>query len=306
MAYKNNGTVHWNGVAGEHEMTSFLNDYVINKNYQPIFMDFFAKEYKIISVNANEMEFIQEGGTQKIEDIYEKYNKIKISIKTKELKNQKPNGTFDLINTSQLSSLADRSNTSFYDVLKTMEKYKINIRKEYSTKPSIFTNVKIENIRKEVTQQCNSLLKTIDGDTINSLLLKIIDHEANITIIRFKEKNSQNNVDKNQVYFLKKDWIKEIMKDINLKQNYISNKTSAFIKNKDGSNGILRIRVVYNNGVSSLIGIGGRTSSGKNKNTISTLTLKIQVDKVQDVIDRFGIQFKNLEKFKKLKKDLKK
>jgi hypothetical protein len=79
------------------------------------------------------------------------------------------------------------------------------------------------------------------------------------------------------------------MEQIDYKQTFENTKSSAFIKNKDGNNSVLRIRVVYNNGVSSLIGIKGKTNTGKPKNTSSALTFKIQIDKVQELINEYGI-----------------
>jgi hypothetical protein len=164
----------------------------------------FQKEYNVEYKDTTQMNFIQKGGTKNKEDIYETINEIKISLKTKELKNGKPNGTFDLINTSSLNTLVDESNINFHHVLEKMNFYKEQVRKEYSEKPEIFTPDKVCIVKKEVALQYNKILNSIDGETIKSILAKVINNEVTSTIIYLKNKKVEK-IQDTDVYFLKKD-----------------------------------------------------------------------------------------------------
>lgn len=76
---------------------------------------------------------------------------------------------------------------------------------------------------------------------------------------------------------------------INRDQNICSVKNSSFIKYQDGSSSVFRIRVVLNNGTSALLRQYRLLEPDPNKNNSSVLTLKMQVDKVKEIINKYDV-----------------
>lgn len=274
MAYKTDGTPHYNGINGEDAVLIYFNDKL---NY-----DFISTSInKALSKNEKfkPFNFIKKGGTQNREDIFCINNQISISVKSKKKQNKTYKGTFDLINTSSIRNFIC-SNEKYDKRINEWFTWLENIKnKEYS----------YSNIKKEVENYCRLILNSINGTQIKQIFLKIFEMEgSNIEVIRDYSNSINESITNDCLHFLKHSWFnEEFEKNIDENQNISSSKTSAFIKTKNGENSVFRIRVVTNNGVSALMRELGISPKINGKNNNSSLTLKIQVDKVMEVINKY-------------------
>lgn len=276
MVYKNDGTPHKNGIEGENVIVIFFNDKL---NY-----DFISSSINR-SMDTNKIfkpfNFVKKGGTQNRVDIFCENNNVSISIKTKKKEKNKYKGTFDLINTSCLEDFTCENKEYFKSIdnwLNWTEKIK---NKRYS----------YLEIKKEVENYCRSILNEINGKQIENIFKRISEIEGNnIEVIRDYKDSVNEKIEEKSIHFLKYNWFNEEFKNtIDKTQNINSSKTSAFIKTIDGKNSFFRIRVVTNNGVSALMRGLGILSKIGGKNNNSQMTLKIQVDKVLEVIKKYDV-----------------
>lgn len=276
MVYKTDGSPHYNGIMGEDVVLIYFNDKL---NY-----DFISTSInKALGKNEKfkPFNFIKKGGTQNREDIFCINNQISISVKSKKKQNKTYKGTFDLINTS-----------SIRDFICNNENYDKRINEWFTGLETIKNNEhSYSNVKKKVENYCKLILNSINGTQIKQIFLKIREMEgSNIEVIRDYSNSINESITDDCLHFLKHSWFnEEFQKNIDENQNISSSKTSAFIKTKNGENSVFRIRVVTNNGVSALMRGLGISPKINNKNNNSSLTLKIQVDKVMEVVNKYDV-----------------
>lgn len=280
MVYKIDGSSHKNGVAGEESLLKFFND---ENNFS--FISNSLKKWGKVE-NFQKFNFIFRGGTQNREDIYCANNDIKISIKTKKKINNIYKGTFDLINTSSLSKVISKDNIKCLKLIKEWEDLLKEAKKN--------KNLNKQSVKNIVSKYCNSMLNTITGADIKSIFNAILLKEKDvIEVIRDYKNEVFESIEKSDLHFLEYHWFeKELNTNIDLKQKITSNKNSSFIKNINDENGLFRIRIVLNNGLSALMRELNLETKLKNKNNTSSLTIKIQVDKIREVIDKYDLNYK--------------
>lgn len=280
MVYKIDGSSHNNGVKSEKIFVNFLN----NKENFEFISDSLNKALGS-NIKFHEFNFVHKGGTKSRDDVLCLNNNIKLSLKTKKLNGKKYKGTFDLINTSDLTELIFY-NVEFEKAISEWNIFKTKIRDDK-------VNEKI--VRNAVSESYKKILNTITIDQLNSIFNKIEKLEDdNIEVIRDYVIDVSEPITKNNVHFLEKNWfIKEFKNEVDHNQKISTSKTSSFLMNKDNTNGIFRIRVVLNNGVSALLREVGISQKIKGKNNNSLITIKIQVDKVREVVEKYDVNIKN-------------
>lgn len=277
MAYKTDGSSHSNGVVGEDSLLKFFNS-PENFTYVNKLLRKWDPTKKLKNFN-----FISKGGTQNREDIYCVNNDTRISIKTKKKVNDKYKGTFDLINTSSLSKVISKNNVEFLRLIHEWEDWLSKIRNN--------KNLSKEYVKSTVEKFYNSILNTITGDDINSIFNIILSKEENVVeVIRDYRYSVFEEVKPADLHFLEYHWFKkELDNNIDLDQKITSEKNSSFIKDINGENSVFRIRIVLNNGIDALMRSLNLKPHLKNKNNTSSLTIKIQVDKVKEVIEKYDL-----------------
>lgn len=278
MVYKIDGSSHKNGVKSEIEVSCFLNEFNLS-----------GLEQKKLLINAirrssglkelKNLNFQHTGTTKRIDDILEINNKLKISLKTR----QKKNTTIDLINTSKLEDVIDKKNITFFMIINEFEEYKESLRNRISLEI-----IDKKNVHKNIKSIYIRLLNSLTGNDINNLFNKICQRKADITLIREKHKEKKG-LDFDNLHFLEHNWFEKEFSKIAKEQNFTNKKGSEFIKYQNGENSPFRIRIALNNGISALLKEKGITESGKQKNTNSSLTLKIQIDRVYEIINKYSI-----------------
>lgn len=280
MVYKIDGSSHKNGVAGEQSLLTFFND-INNFSYISDSLKKWGaiKEFK-------KFNFISKGGTKNREDIYCVNNDIKISIKTKKKINNSYKGTFDLINTSSLLNTISKDNIECIDLINEWDNW---LKEAKDNK-----NLNRQNVKNVVYKTYKSILNAITGDDIKSIfdVIKLKEKDV-IEVIRDYKNEVTETIEKCDLHFLEYHWFKkELNANIDLNQKIVSDKNSSFIKNIDGQNGIFRVRIVLNNGISALMRELNLEPKSKNKNNNSSLTIKIQVDKIKEVVDKYDLSKK--------------
>ena len=217
---------------------------------------------KILEVHSNELfgdsniTVSHLGGTQhKADLVVDKSDnkRIKVSVKRKK---KITTGSFDYINTSKLPN-------SFTKVLDIYTKgYKMGVRDQ---------NL-INELKLVITDELNNL----DSDTLFSFLEEsVVKANKEITMVI--------NDTENEVIY-KYDFndspIVELMKDgfkPTIKKNDKMSKNILFVRNDETRDIGLRIRLNLNNGWGAWLGTNGKKTS--------VLTIKIQQDKVKNLLD---------------------
>lgn len=277
MAYKTDGSPHLNGITGENLVLEFFNN---PENY-----DFLCKSLKKILKRENykKFNFEHKGGTTQRSDIYDSSNNVRISIKSKKYDNNKYKGTFDLINTSKILDYIEKNNEKSIIAI---ENYK-NYLKNSQDKSKEINETKF---RQEIKNHLVKMFNSLNGSVTNLLFQTIIDVEKNvIDVIRDYKNNVNETINKSDIHFLKKNWIDQEFEKIDINQQFNTNKKSEFILNKDGTKSCFRFRVELNNGISALMANLNLKPKTKGKNAHSSLTFKIQVDKVKEIVDRYDV-----------------
>lgn len=285
MSYKIDGSSHRNGIEGEWKVLKFLNN---KENFE--FIASSINKVNDTKRNFLDFNFIQKGGTQNRVDIQCLSNNIGISIKSKKKSNGKYKGTFDLINTSNFNNLCF-DNHLFKNAIKEWDEW-VGILS--STQKGGFSYYEIESHTKVLI---NRILNNMNHHQIENVFQKIALMEIDvIDIIRNYKETTLEEVSPSDLCFLKKNWYtieSETFSDHTIINP--TNKSSAFIKNKDNSDSVFRIRISLNNGVRALMRATGIEEKIQGKNNSSVLALKIQVDKVQQIITCYDVNFNNNE-----------
>lgn len=282
MVYKIDGSSHKNGVKSEIEVSNFLNEFSLSGwKQKKLLIDAIKKASGLKLIK--DLNFKHTGTTKNIDDILEIKNNLKISLKTR----QRKNTTIDLINTSKLENIISKENITFYMILKEFEDYKKDLRNRILLE---IPDKKI--VRKDIKSIYIRLLNSLSEKDIHNLFSKIQQGKPDITLIREKYSEAKK-LRFNNLYFLEHNWLEKEVKQIAKKQSFTNEKGSEFIKYQNGANSPFRIRIALNNGISALLKEKGITQSGKAKNTNSCLTLKIQIDRVQEIINKYSISTNN-------------
>ncbi|MHA0273091.1 hypothetical protein ACXYFN_03665 [Mycoplasma sp. 48589B] len=92
------------------------------------------------------------------------------------------------------------------------------------------------------------------------------------------------------MHFLKKDWIKLEAKKLVGSHTKPNGKKSARIQYSDETSSPFRLRIALNNGVQALLVQLGLAPKIAGKNYISILTLKIQVNDISYILDKYEIK----------------
>jgi len=270
MSYINDGSVHYKGISVEERVSNYLDE--AYKNHRNIIEidDFNNKElYKCVHKGGT-------GGKPDAELIDSKNKIIKISIKKKEYKNNKPSGTFDIINTTAKSTglFTDEQIAVAYNYLN-------YFKNDIHHNPAI---LKDKKFREGFFKICGQILDSCNNKT--NLFVKLAEKEFLKTdhIIVARIESGETNI--NTLYFSKDENLECLFHQTD-KYEFDSspkniNKTSRRIVYK--SNGKIiqspfRVRLTLNNGFHAYYGLSTANDS-------SILVVKIQVDGVVDFVNK--------------------
>lgn len=298
--YSTDGSGHKNGILIEKKIVNFLNEKENKERLLNLIKD--KKDIKINyqTDNVDSWEIIHKGGTQTISDMelvwYPDYNNknnsetvLRFSIKSKK-RNKKGNvGTFDLCN---------KSITSFNfnnKILKT----------EIENFQNYFKEVKHNNIeklkenkakyKKQVDVSVKEMLKSLTEEDIKNILSSLKnDLEIDYTLVFFYSYDAvleKLNISWEHISILETGWeTKEFEKlDYTKIMNEIrktDKKSIKLLDRNENNKYSIRLRIALNNGLSALIGLNKDTKLNKN----SKLTIKIQVDKVDYIVNTYRKQ----------------
>jgi len=248
MAYRTDGSVHHSGIKSEGDVENFLKT-------NPVYGD---------------GEVAKKGGTkykQDVEVIHEEYVSTLISVKKKEKLSK---GSFDYINTTDIDGSLKKPFEKLFSTVKEIR------------------NRDVEK-REEVKELVTDTFKSTSSETLDELkgdvLIDFLNHhviEKNLDMKMWvvdveNKKFLVYNFESSPLYVLLENGYTPVLKET----NKISTSRMVFFE-KDGETtediGI-RIRLVTNNGMGALLGL-----SESNKS--SSLTLKIQQDKVHNLIEQ--------------------
>ncbi|MFV8414322.1 hypothetical protein ACNQ2B_02675 [Mycoplasma sp. Z707] len=275
--YKTDGSSHNNGVNGESSILRFLND---EKNFIKL-KEIFEKHYNIKILYS--FNFNHRGGTKNREDVYDENNKIKISIKSKK-KTNKYKGTFDLLNTSRLLAYTDLDNLNFNKSLGRYEKTLKYISENKISDKAIVSNY--------VNAAIFDIFENLDNGVVPKIFKNIDNIEKNIiTVIRDYKSSISEVVTFDKLHFLKNNWFSNEMNIISSNKVVVENKKkSGRIHYTNGQLSPFRLRITLNNGVGALMVSLGVAPRIEGKNTSSSLTFKIQVDDISEIIRKYEIK----------------
>jgi len=245
MAYKTDGSVHYSGIKSEGDVANFI---------------------KTNSVYGDG-EVVKRGGTQYKQDVEVIINKIVsilISVKKKE---KVSTGSFDYINTTKIDeTLKKPFENLFYKVKK------LRTKSETERK-----NVK-DIIREEFNNISSDTLDELNGDVLIDFLTQhIIDKNLDMKMWIVDKENKKYlvyNFESSPLYVLLEKGYTPFLKET---KKVSTSRTVLFEKDGETLDIGIRIRLVTNNGMGALLGL-----SKSNKS--SSLTLKIQQDKVHNLI----------------------
>ncbi|MHA3859428.1 hypothetical protein ACX1M3_01935 [Mycoplasma sp. Z463D] len=275
--YKTDGSTHQTGVKGEDKILHFLNNPDNFTNLKNIFENYYDLQI------SQPFNFIQKGGTTYRVDIYDISNKISLSIKSKRKTRNKYHGTFDLLNTSKILSYVELDNFSF---LQSLGKYEALLK---WLKENRVTNKQVVN--EKLNEVIANIFDKLDGNVAYKIFKNVQTREKGIIdVIRDYSKSSLDEIRFEDLHFLKKDWIKlEAMKLVG-SHTKSNSKKSARIQYSDETSSPFRLRIALNNGVQALLVQLGLAPKIAGKNYTSILTLKIQVDDISYILDKYEIK----------------
>lgn len=289
MAFNTTGVSHREGVSMEFEVCDIINDcYKVKQDILNIIDDSVKIIGKVSDVNC-----IHFGGTDNKKDAQVfcynrdinagKHSSVSytISIKKKKYVNNKPKGTFDVINTTL---------KKFNDEYKVFDNNKIEriIAWLDSKKPIIHTKNDLKYIRKPFSNLIDELLDSVSNKQVDSFVLLTkkeffktdllivarteVKNEAELltNIYVEKEKNirlfDEEDLSGNSFYFVKG-------KGKSSRQVWVKTKKGVCSKTP------YRVRLALNNGLGAYYGLS-------DSNDRSDLTIKIQVDGVTYITDQ--------------------
>ncbi len=247
MAYRTDGSVHYSGIKSEGDVANFLKT-------NPVYGD---------------GEVVKRGGTQYKQDVELIVNEIVsilISVKKKEKLSQ---GSFDYINTTNIDGRLKKPFEKLFSTVKEIRNRDVEKREEVK-----------ELVRDTFNSTSSETLDELTGDVlIDFLKLHVIEKNLDMkmwVVDKEKKKFLVYNFESSPLYVLLENGYTPVLKETN---KVSTSRMVLFEKDGETIDIGIRIRLVTNNGMGALLGL-----SKSNKS--SSLTLKIQQDKVHNLIER--------------------
>ena len=286
MVYRTDGSSHFNGVDLELKIQNFINDsYSKNIDVLNIYDDIKSELGSVGSIRC-----IHKGGTNNKSDAIvvcsnadgTKMKVLTISIKRKKYENGKAKGTFDIINTT-LEKFNNQYDIIPSECISRVDKWL------FDKKAFIHSESDIDNIRDEFQDLCSDLLEETvkNADKFISLARREFIKTDILIIGKVVEDCGVESLA--EIFIAKEKDLKMFEQEKLQNNSYILDqgrgKSSRRIIVKT-SNGAkyktpYRVRCVLNNGLSAYYGLS-------NANKYSILTIKIQVDDVEYIINQMN------------------
>lgn len=249
MAYRTDGSVHYSGIKSEGDVANFLKTNLV----------------------YGDGEVVKKGGPkykQDVEVIHEEYVSTLISVKKKIKLSQ---GSFDYINTTKIDSSLKSSFKNFLSKISEIREMSLDRRKEL-----------VDTIRTEFNEISSSTLDSLEGD----VLIDFLNHhviEKNLdmkmwVVDKENEKYLVYNFESSPLYVLLENGYIPVLKETN---KVSTSRMVLFEKDGETIDIGIRIRLTQNNGIHAWLKI-----SPKPKNQNSSIVLKIQQDKVHNLIEQ--------------------
>ncbi len=278
MAYNTKGDSHKQGVLNEEKITDKLNNYLKDEIRKQEIADAFKLE-------DDEFRFVHVGGTSDKSDmnILGKNNK---ELSTVSIKKNNEKSTFDLLNTSKIDDYIDPQNKDYIALKNLIEENK-GILNGKDLNENYYKKLR-KGFESKMKKLANKILNSICHDEIRNILFNLFKSDCdNMMISNFTKGSAGLESELLQYVVISKDdrYDYSSYLDSSAKLSLEDNgkdTASKFIQ-INGEKGPLRLRLVLNNGVGALM---GKNWNKKGKNKTSVLTIKIQVDKVAEVIEK--------------------
>lgn len=281
MSYKTDGSVHYKGIEVEYDIVDFA-----QKMYDSGFDIFHVDELMEEEFgHIGTVVFQHEGGTGNKADAVvvctSKTGKTiqkTISIKKKKYENNRPKGTFDVINTS-LSFFENNYHIFGQNVLD-----KLNQWMEDQI-PFIKTEEDIDNIRIPCMEQSNNALSSVDDKTKSFVDLTNKEFFKTDYLVVAKTEDNPDGSIKLSGIFIEQEKNIHLFDDEDLefftKKGNGNSSRRIWCKTKNGAEieTPFRVRLVLNNGLSAYYGLSSSNSN-------SVWTIKIQVDNVEYITNQ--------------------